>query len=175
MYSRGDDIISIRECFTELLEGEIFVSNLHNRYVDFLWLFSIGILLEMDDVLLKRLIYLVERDNLNDRLIDFLIEFRYSEWNGKSTSFLHDNPYKAFDQIINTNKLAATERLKQYLEKEWYKGHNDIGWYESHKSKENIYSGYWSFESAAIVKIMELDDSSFKDNIYYPYDLVHWK
>ena len=46
---------------------------------------------------------------------------------------------------------------------------------DSHKSSENVYYGYWSFEAGAIAKILNLDDSSLKDVPYYPYDLVHYK
>ncbi|AUS05351.1 PoNe immunity protein domain-containing protein [Pseudotamlana carrageenivorans] len=61
--------------------------------------------------------------------------------------------------------------IKQFLEKDFYHKHMNL--YDSHKSKWNIYCGYWSFEAAAVVKIMNLDDSSFIDNQYYPKDLVH--
>ncbi|WP_428680745.1 PoNe immunity protein domain-containing protein [Photobacterium sanguinicancri] len=33
----------------------------------------------------------------------------------------------------------------------------------------------WCWESALIVKLYDIDDSSFIDNEYYPKDLVHWK
>lgn len=60
-----------------------------------------------------------------------------------------------------------------FLEEDWYREHRQFGWYNSHTNKHNTYSGYWSFETAAVVKIMELDDSNFIDNQYYPKDLVH--
>ncbi len=41
--------------------------------------------------------------------------------------------------------------------------------------KEPGYVGYWSFETAAIVKILGLDDTSLKGNNHYPYDLAHYK
>lgn len=40
---------------------------------------------------------------------------------------------------------------------------------------EKLYSGYWSFESGAVVKILGLDDNELEDVKYYPYDLVHFK
>ncbi|MEH7450841.1 PoNe immunity protein domain-containing protein, partial [Bacillus toyonensis] len=46
-------------------------------------------------------------------------------------------------------------------------------WYDAHENKHDIYSGYWSFESGAIAKILKLDDSTLKDSSYYPYDMVH--
>ncbi|RKO68268.1 DUF1911 domain-containing protein [Sphingobacterium puteale] len=44
-----------------------------------------------------------------------------------------------------------------------------------HHTKCNIHTGYWSFESGALVKILGLDDGHFKELQYYPYDLVHRK
>ncbi|WP_404479111.1 PoNe immunity protein domain-containing protein [Sphingobacterium sp. ML3W] len=38
-----------------------------------------------------------------------------------------------------------------------------------------MYTGYWSFESGTLVKILSLDDGSCKELQYYPYDLVHWE
>ncbi len=40
---------------------------------------------------------------------------------------------------------------------------------------KNLICGYWSFETAAIVKILGLDDTSLKDNNHYPYDLALYK
>lgn len=59
--------------------------------------------------------------------------------------------------------------------KKWYKLHKDAAWYDSHKSKQDIYNGYWSFEAGAIAKILNIEDSSLKDEPYYPYDLVHFQ
>ncbi|WP_149023628.1 PoNe immunity protein domain-containing protein [Listeria rocourtiae] len=40
---------------------------------------------------------------------------------------------------------------------------------------KKIYSGYWSYESGAIAKVLQLDDEVLKEVKYYPYDLVHYK
>jgi hypothetical protein len=33
--------------------------------------------------------------------------------------------------------------------------------------------GYWAFEAAAVVKMLQIPDSTLLDNPYYPRDLVH--
>lgn len=38
-----------------------------------------------------------------------------------------------------------------------------------------MYKGYWAWEVATVVKVKGLYDTSFKDNPYYPYDMVHWE
>ncbi|MES9798502.1 PoNi-like cognate immunity protein [Bacillus toyonensis] len=76
-------------------------------------------------------------------------------------------------ELAQTDKKEASKRLQTYMEKEWFKGHYDYEWKNAHK--EPGYVGYWSFETAALVKILELDDTSLKDNNHYPYDLAHYK
>jgi hypothetical protein len=48
-----------------------------------------------------------------------------------------------------------------------------MSWYNSHKSKNDTYCGYWAFETGALVKILGLNDEELKDVPYYPYDLAH--
>ncbi|MCU5462439.1 DUF1911 domain-containing protein, partial [Bacillus cereus] len=76
-------------------------------------------------------------------------------------------------ELAQTDKKEASKRLQTYMEKEWFKGHYDYEWKNAHK--EPGYVGYWSFETAALIKILELDDTSLKDNNHYPYDLAHYK
>ncbi|HEM3533727.1 TPA: DUF1911 domain-containing protein [Streptococcus suis] len=37
-----------------------------------------------------------------------------------------------------------------------------------------LYFGYWALEIAALVKVLNIPDDSFKNHKYYPYDLVHF-
>ena len=93
-----------------------------------------------------------------------------------SNNFSYKLPYQYTKEIISlaTDKSKSLERLKKYLTKEWYRGHSNEGWHDTHKSEFNIHTGYWSFESGALVKILGLDDSTLKGLPYYPYDMVHW-
>lgn len=84
------------------------------------------------------------------------------------------NPYQTLRNILETSSKKA-EDIKEYLEKEWYKGHDFLPWYDIHKSDQMLYCGYWSNEAAAAVKILGIDDSCLKDQQYYPYDLAHFK
>jgi hypothetical protein len=146
-------------------------------YVDMIWMLSIGIMLEVNDGQFAKLAEIVRRDNPDDYLIDFLINYRIPSWEIKSDSFMSKLPYQSTKEIISISKMdkrQGLERLKKYLSKEWYRGHSSAGWHDSHKSKWNIHSGYWSFESGALVKILGLNDSSLKGVQYYPYDMVHW-
>ncbi|EHD5683104.1 DUF1911 domain-containing protein, partial [Listeria monocytogenes] len=84
--------------------------------------------------------------------------------------------FKTLQELVQLDdKEEMINKLKYYLENEWYKIYDDTGWYESHDYHEKIYSGYWSWESGAIAKILQLNDNDLKNLPYYPYDLVHYK
>lgn len=52
--------------------------------------------------------------------------------------------------------------------KVWYNNHKSASWYDSDKSKNDTYVGYWSFESAAIVKILNVDETDIRISDFYP-------
>ncbi|WP_435315578.1 PoNe immunity protein domain-containing protein [Cellulophaga fucicola] len=177
-YSMGESVSSIKCEIKDIIKDLPQFWNSDSGYVQMVWMLSISIMLEVEDTDFNKLVQLVEKDNPDDFLIDFLMNFRDNTWNIKNTSFKFNTPYKALAEVISfakTDKSKATIRLKQYLDKEWYKGHSDMGWYDSHKSEHNIYSGYWCWEAGALVKSLGLDDSILKDQQYYPYDMVHFK
>ena len=70
-------------------------------------------------------------------------------------------------------KDEAQKHLKAYL-KGWYKGMKDCYWYNRHKSKFATHFGYWSFEAGLVSVLLDLDDSEFRDMLYYPKDLVDY-
>ena len=86
-----------------------------------------------------------------------------------------EHPYKLIRNLVNAEDEKKISILRDYIENKWYKANVDVGWYDSHKSKVDVYTGYWSFEAGAVAKILGLDDSSLKDQQYYPYDMFHFK
>jgi len=176
-YSAGESIIELKKEINPIFTSMEKSWKKSNGYVQMVWMLSIGILLNIEDEVFTKLVKLVEKDNPNDFLVDFLIHYRVHSWKGKSDSFMFIRPYQVtqeIDSLAQNDKIKSLERLKKYLTKEWYRGHSDCGWYDAHKSKWNIHTGYWSFESGALVKILGLDDSTLKGLPYYPYDMVHW-
>jgi hypothetical protein len=179
-YSAGVDVIELKKEINPVLSSMEKSWEKSNGYVQMVWMLSIGIMLEIEDGEFSGLVKLVEKDNPNDFLVDFLIRYRVPSWQGESEGFMFKRPYQATQEIVRltqtgSNNMNSLERLKKYLSKEWYRGHSDAGWHDAHKCGWNIHTGYWSFESGALAKILRLDDSSLKDTPYYPYDMVHWK
>ena len=177
-FSAGEDIIELRKDLYPIISlmEKFWGKRGYYHYVDMVWTLSIGIMLNIEDEEFLKLVKLAEMDNPNDILLDFLIRSRGFSWKGKSEKFKSKRPYQAIQEIISlaqNDKSKSLERLKKYLTKEWYRGHSDAGWYDTHKHGI-IHTGYWSFESGAIVKILGLDDTALKGLPYYPYDMVHW-
>jgi len=165
VYSKGNT--------TTILEQYTF-----SNYLGILEVISLGILLGISDTIFNKLIIYVERDRVKDFLLDFL--FCYKD-KGKTPIieesyqvFFHINErYGRLKNIIQEpNSKIAEKELKYFLEKEWYASFKGTPIYGLHKNVHDLYVGYWCFVAAAIVKIKGLDDSTFRDNKYYPKDLI---
>lgn len=176
MYSLGEDISKMEVYFYNAIDDLEHTGASKVGYIYMLWIISLGILLETDKKNIERLKKIVDKKNMNDAVIDFLLCASDIGYTNMTNRYYKENPYAKTREIIElaqTDKKEASKRLQTYMEKEWFKGHYDYEWKNAHK--EPGYVGYWSFETAAIVKILELDDTSLKGNNHYPYDLAHYK
>ncbi|EOP11381.1 hypothetical protein ICS_02622 [Bacillus cereus BAG2O-3] len=176
MYSLGEDISTMEAYFYNALDDLEQTGTNNVGYIYMLWMISLGILLETDKKNIERLKKIVDKKNMNDAVIDFLLCASDIGYTNMTNRYYKDNPYAKTREMIElaqTDKKEASKRLQTYMEKEWFKDHYDYEWKNAHK--EPGYVGYWSFETAALVKILELDDTNLKDNNHYPYDLAHYK
>lgn len=150
-----------------------------DAYDQMLLMLSLGYLLNIEETDFKKLVAVIDRDGVKDFLFEFIIRAKLKDRQPITEESYQDffgvpQTFEKLRQAINeTDKSKAEKLVEEFITKDWYKNHKDAGWYNSHKSKHNTYFGYWSFETAAVVKIMDLDDSSFIDCQYYPKDLVH--
>ncbi|TAJ12413.1 DUF1911 domain-containing protein [Marinilabiliaceae bacterium JC017] len=142
-------------------------------------LLSLAFLLNVPDNDFQILIDVIDRDKISDKIYEFLIPSRFpnriqkreEDYDEKKSVIL--KVYKNLRQaIIQRNKKEGARLVKKFLEKDFYNKHS--GFFDNHKSKVDLYYGYWSFEAAAVTCILELDDSSYRDNQYYPKDLVDY-
>lgn len=86
--------------------------------------------------------------------------------------------YTLLWEAIELGAQGGEIPVRKYLET-WYavnakdpgaSGAYGIGGHE----KMIRFLGYWCFEVAALVIMLDLDDSSFQDHEHYPFDLVAW-
>lgn len=175
-YSLGEAINTMEVNFENAVIDLEHIGKEEVGYINLLWMISLGILLETEKKNLVSIAKLVEKENINDSVIDFLLCASDIGYTKITNAYFKENPYAKTRDILElaqTDKKEASKRLKTYMEKEWFKGHYDYEWKNAHK--EPGYVGYWSFETAALVKILELDDTSLLNNNHYPYDLAHYK
>ena len=156
---------------------------IYNQYVlsgydEMLWMLSLGCLLDVDESNYRLLLDIIDRDDVKDNLYEYIISYKMKNRHSITSESYEKYFYvpKAFETlrnaIVESNKKEVEKLICRFITNEWYKNHKGVGWYSSHKSVHNTYSGYWSYETAAIVKIMKIDDNSFRDCPYYPKDLL---
>ena len=138
-------------------------------YEFFLKILSLAYLLEISDDYFQKLVAILDRDNISDKLYECIIQARIPERVKEKTKVF--KPYKRLCEACDEpDKTKASELVKVFLEKDFY--HKHMVLYDTHKLEGKLYRGYWSFEAAAVVKAKSLDDASFRDHPYYPADLV---
>ncbi|MCH5343417.1 MAG: DUF1911 domain-containing protein [Acetatifactor sp.] len=168
-YSRGDDILTLKEDYLKLVDDweEVWEAEYYNKILKML---SLAVLFAIEKTSVDKIKNLLEKSNIDDWLLAFLINSFSGEQTEENKNLLFCEAFYTLKKVVyKDNKI---ELLKEYLCKEWY--NKDCGCYEAHKSKQNIYYGYWSFEAGAIAKILNIDDRNLTDAPYYPYDLVHY-
>ncbi|GAA4207972.1 hypothetical protein GCM10022289_31200 [Pedobacter jeongneungensis] len=180
-YSLGDPVKNLIDPCKEMLIYNIDSIHLNEDYSDggdiayteLLGMVAMGVLLDAKEELYK-LSLTLEKVNYRDYLIDFLLKFSRPDLVLTDKMMWPDDvACKQLRTIIQANKIDAEKEMKAYLEKYYYTKANFEDEYNSHKRTDTTYKGYWSFESAAIVKIMGLSDDGFKYSPYYPYDMLH--
>ena len=150
----------------------VSIKELTPMYRESLSLLSFGIFLNISDEDFAKIVSVWDKTGRQDWLIDYLIAYRIPDRPIVDT-LIFPKPYAALKKAVDeSDPHKRSAIVKHYLEKEWYSGQKGVYWYEDHKNVHDIFFGYWSFESAAVVKIAGIDDSSFRDNMYYPKDLL---
>jgi len=168
-YSKGDEISTLEEEYLKLIDDweKVWEPEYYNKNLKMI---SLAVLFKINNILTKKIKEILEKSNLHDWLFDYLLNSLDGEQAVENKKLLFPTSFSTLQNVVfEENKI---ELLKKYLSKEWY--NEDCGCYEAHKSKQNVYYGYWSFEAGAIAKTLDLEDNSLKNAIYYPYDLVHY-
>lgn len=164
-YSRGDDISEIKENYL------LGISSFENKYTsgnysNYLQYIALSTLLNVDNASKIRLKKVLQDNGTNDALYNFLL---FGKFEGRNWKFI-----EKYKNIIEADAEDRVQLVKKLLSK-WYVSNKSAYWYDFHKYTDRyLYYGYWALEVAALVKVLNIPDASFKDNKYYPYDLVHF-
>lgn len=191
-YSSGKDIAEVKKRYMDALNympiGWIpevvrpyYKGKRLNQYSEYymLRMLSLGYLLDVSEEDFLILVNLIDRDGVKDYLFEFIIRAKISnrlpiEEESYIKFFDFPNAFKRLRMAITEqDKKKSSKLVREFVEKDFIRYLKKSDQYELHESEHDIYYGYWSFETAAIVKILGLDDSKFIDCQYYPKDLVH--
>lgn len=173
-YSAGCPLEECRELFLQCLHEAEQVWDLKSDYVDLVWYVSLGLVFDVDAEGATILRNIVDKTGYADQLLCAML-------NGLDPSHPVQEidtvpaPYTFASAVLDMEPRLAEQALAEYLKKHWYKGHRDTGWYDNHKLDNLKYVGYWSFETAALVKLLQLDDRILQASPYYPAELAHYR
>lgn len=162
----------------KLGKEQVFNQYILSAYDEMLWMLSLGYLLKIEDKDFRKLVDVIDRDGVRDILFEKIIKAKL-----ENRSLIKEESYqrhfdipkifeKLRDAILVSDNKESERLIKEFVRKDWYNNHKGTGWANSHKSGHNGYFGYWSFETAALVAILGLNDEAFGDSKYYPKDLV---
>lgn len=145
-------------------------------YENTLQLLSIAILLR-DRRSINRMIHILRSHRGEDGLFEQLIG-GYIEDELALTSCVLGDPYDILLQVFYEEDEQKTLNLLQQYLNQWYPAMKDHPrWYDEHlkinKQGYAGYYGYWAFEAAAAVYILDLDDRQI-NHLVYPKDLVDY-
>ncbi len=112
-----------------------------------------------------------QKDTLYEDLLSYELENRYDV-----DRWYHDVPYRdLINSMYRETEKESISDVQRYL-KIWYPAFERAPWYNSHLNMGDdncgAYFGYWALEAGAIAYLLELDDSSFREHLVYPKDLV---
>lgn len=144
-----------------------------DEYWKILQIISLGILFNVVNREKMQILSIRDKIAAPDLILDFLCTYI----DQRKFSFEQSVGDKYNGLIKTINEFAAKNAayaINDYLKKEWLKDYKRQGFITTHNSKFNVHRGYWSFESGAIMKILNADDTILKGQQFYPYDMVHW-
>jgi len=140
-------------------------------YEELVRICSVSILFNIRNEYIEKLIEKAE-SRLNTLMYgEMFIKLIEPSWEVKTDKicYVEDKAIVEVIQLAQTDKEAAVQRLKKFVDKQWFKTLR-----EGIISPEGCYRGYWCIEAAALVKALGLDDAELKGCKHYPYDMAHF-
>lgn len=107
-----------------------------------------------------------------DALVNKMVKYLGYPGQDETDHLLWPEAYASLYECFKLSESYRSRQLEDFM-KRWYKEMSDTYWYEIHKSKHDVYFGYWCFEAAAVAKMLAIDDEALKDHPNYPYDARH--
>lgn len=182
-YSLGKSIKEIKDDFNVLLDiwingylvDPVANDNTYGPYSRNIALLSLCVLLNVNATKMEAVKIRLRKEKINDWLFNYFLYNRLMKPEEIEGKLYWPKDYGELREIVFTDSKQRQEPFELFVTKKWYKRQKDCGWFNSHKQEESkfLYHGYWAFETAALAKILSIDDNRLKSFKFYPYDLVH--
>jgi hypothetical protein len=156
----------------ETLANRHDIGSTRHIYTDAIAVLSLAVLADSDDTRAQGLLDAVDNrgvDALYDRIARV---FEPSRQIADAPAFT--KPWSKLLATFDADEAKRPALVESFLNN-WYPSNRSVYWAgeaETIPMGGLAYGGYWSFEAAAVVKILGINDSSFRDNPFYPGDLV---
>lgn len=174
-YERYADVYDLLP--DEKYDAPIVLNSLVDVYVDYLNMFSAAVLLHRHDLVPR--IHALNAGTSHDRcdaiieeLLSFFIPGRpmldEMEWGATYG--------KLIEAIDAGTPAKRVTRMRHYVRR-WYPSMRRACFYGKHEEIKDDYSpyiGYWAFCAGAFSYLYGIDDSSYRDELVYPKDLVDY-
>jgi hypothetical protein len=171
-YSCGKTIEELQQIYDTLVNTSMKVNFLsYSQLVD---IASFAVLLKPENDIKAKVFGIITKNHQDDILLEGFGNFL----GGKgfvytSKNFKFKNIYKDISVVmVQSDKNKQIELLADYIRNNWYDSNKESAWYDSHKSKEDVYVGYWCFEGLALSVALGLDSKKLSGLNYIPYDLI---
>ena len=145
-------------------------------YVYVMWLLSLAKLLGHEEQIPRIMGWINKNAEFNrhrDGLFEYIVQKLTPETGPIERTLLHADVYRPLAKVIVSPAEERPALVKAFLDG-WYKKMKDCYWYGSHTDAvgHSSYFGYWAFEAALVTFLWDVDDSSYRDHLYYPKDLI---
>lgn len=191
-YSLGDD----REALREYVEPAVHWAiehrlAYHEKYPDSTWEVAPAGAIAMAQALSA--VVLLGTDEQRARLsemvslrgphtaLEFLAGQHGDSLDGVEIQLPHPRPYGRLIKVIQAEPEKRPRLMADFV-KNWYSGCRKATWwsgnYEDQVARQEAnngrihYGGYWCMEAAATTLLLGIDDTSYRNNDYYPQDLL---
>ena len=162
-------------------KGEVLLPEYHlSAYYKLVERLSLGIIFDIEAKYFEAIAKLIDNDGVKEYFLEYLLSQkikRASIEKESYTQYMHLFKYiSKLRQLIKTKDKAEKEKLLLgYIKRDWKMARRAMGIdFHEHELDYLVYTGYWCFESAAIVKIKGLDDTQLRKIEYYPKDLLDY-
>lgn len=112
----------------------------------------------------------------SDTALEFLAGMHGDSLDGVEVVLSQPRPYGRLVKVVQAEPERRPQLMAEFV-KHWYNECRKAYWWGEHLrgpkyGKPVSYDGYWCFEAAAVTKLLGIDDTLYRDNEYYPQDLL---